>query len=522
MQTTQVLIIGGGPSGLSAAAELSYQGIDCLLVEPRSEVSEDRPRAKTTSARTMEHLRRWGVADAVRRAAPLSAAWSDSVVFCQTLSGELVTQFPGSFGLSVERQETMAETGQQVPQPLVEKVLRRHLAGSAHVRAAFGHTAVGIAESDDGVTATVERPDGTRYRVQADYALGCDGPSGVTRRELGVAYSGASDPRPNFNVVFRAPELTTSLPNAVQYWVVGGPTPGVLGRLDLVDRWWAIAPGVPADVGALRAGQLIEDLVGRPVEHEVLATDPWTAKMLIADTFQSRRVFLLGESAHLNPPWGGHGYNTSVGDSVNVAWKLAAVLQGWAAPELLDSYEQERRPVVQETITSAVTNMSVLSNDLAGAGPGDTAERIQRTKYAEFHSLGLVLGYSYAGSPVVQPGPAWDSSDLTRYTPSSDPGARLPHAWLPDGSSLYDHLGKGLTLVGPSVTDPATAAGLHERAAQEGVPLTLLEPPSGYPFGEQFLLVRPDQHIAWRSASPDLAGLSVVTGRTATARAASA
>ena len=226
---------------------------------------------------------------------------------------------------------------------------------------------------------------------------------GWSGSQIGARYVGYSDPRPNFNVVFRAPALDTHLGPAVQYWVLDAPAPGLIGRLDQAGTWWAILPGVEPDYGTAHAADLITGLVGSPVEHQVLASDPWLARMLVADRFADRRVFLVGESAHVNPPWGGHGFNTSVGDAVNVAWKIAAVEHGWAPPALLASYEPERRRVVEHTVASAAANMQNLAHDL----PPD-AQAIQRAKRSEFHSLGLVLGYSYAGSPVIQPagGPA--------------------------------------------------------------------------------------------------------------------
>jgi len=244
----------------------------------------------------------------------------------------------------------------------------------------------------------------------------------------------------------------------------------------------------------------------------VLASDPWLARMLVADRFADRRVFLAGESAHVNPPWGGHGFNTSVGDAVNVAWKIAAVEYGWAPPGLLASYEPERRGVVEQTVASAAANMRSLAHDL----PQDE-QAIQRAKRSEFHSLGLVLGYSYAGSPVIQPGPGPSgrddgAADVTRYTPEAAPGARLPHHWLPDGSSLYDRLGPGFTLIGPVAGDAPGVAGLTGRARQRGIPLDVVQAPASYPWGQEFLLVRPDQHIAWRTGDPAGIDLDMVTG----------
>src|ERR1700733_11568385 len=127
--STPVLIAGGGPAGLAAAAELSLHGVPCIIIEPRTRVSHRRPRAKTTSIRTMEHLRRWGVADALRRAAPLPVAWSQRVTFCESLAGARITDFDGAFGLIPDADDRFAEAGQQVPQPVVEEVLREHLRG---------------------------------------------------------------------------------------------------------------------------------------------------------------------------------------------------------------------------------------------------------------------------------------------------------------------------------------------------------------------------------------------------------
>jgi 2-polyprenyl-6-methoxyphenol hydroxylase-like FAD-dependent oxidoreductase len=508
-ETTPVLIAGGGPAGLAAAAELSLHGIGCVVVEPRPQVSHRRPRAKTTSVRTMEHLRRWGIAGQLRAAAPLKVAWSQRVTFCESLSGRRITDFDGAFGLTTEPDDRFAEAGQQVPQPVVEEVLRAHLRRQPGVDLRLGHAVTALSQDEDGVTVAIRDAGGASYRVRARFALGCDGAMGVVRDQIGARFAGRADSRPNFNIVFRAPGLDTHLGPSVQYWVVGGAITGLLGRLDLAGIWWAGFPGIEAVYGTAHASELINGLIGAPAEHEVLATDPWTARMLVADRFSAGRVFLVGESAHVNPPWGGHGFNTSVGDAVNIGWKIAAVERGWAPPELLASYEPERRGVVEQTVASAEANMRALAGDLR-----PDAAAIQRAKRPEFYSLGLVLGYSYAGSPVIQPSAApAPAADTTSYVPAAEPGARLPHAWRPDGSSLYDDLGPGCTLLGPLRDCAAGVTGLAERARLLRIPLALREPPADYPWHGEFLLIRPDQHIAWRAADPAGIDLGIVTGR---------
>lgn len=503
-----VLIAGGGPAGLATAAELAHHGIRSVLVEPREAVSHSRPRAKTTSARTMEILRRWGVADTLRERAPLTPAWSRTVVFCETLDGEVVTRFDDVFGLRAEPGDLVAEGGQQVAQPVVEEVLREHLLSTGLVELRLGERVTALRATGDAVTCEIERADGSTYRAGASYVVGCDGAKGVTRDAIGATLVGSSATRSNLNTVFRAPGLRPAMGDAVHYWVIGPEVKATMGRLDLEGTWWAGLGGVDATCTPERAVELISALTGQPgTDIELLATDPWVPRALIADRWAAGRVFLAGESAHVNPPFGGHGFNTCVGDAVNIGWKLAAVLHGWADPGLLDSYEVERRDVAQRTIDSAVRNMAS-----SGAGIARTAERIQETKFEEFHSLGLVLGYTYHGSPAVVGAGDAPPVDVVTYTPSTTPGSRLPHTWIGPGHSLFDDLGRGFTLLCPPGADPADVTTFAAGAAVLRVPLTVLPAPAALAH-EPYLLVRPDQHIAWRGEQPDASVLTRVLGR---------
>ncbi|MGO4596210.1 FAD-dependent monooxygenase [Terrabacter sp. 2RAF25] len=508
-----VLVVGGGPSGLAVAIELGRRGIEVLVVEPRSVLDPLRPRAKTTSVRTMEHLRRWGIADRLRDAAPIPVGHAQDVVFVTGLFGHEIARFENAFGLWATPRELAAEAGQQAPQPVVEEVLREACAELPTVRLLTGWRATSVVDGPDGARAVLLDPHGRTREVTADYLLGCDGSSGVTRAAIGARYRGASGTVPNLSITFRSRALEERdlCAHGVHYWVIGARHGGLMGRLDLDGTWWAIVQGIDEDVAEVDAVALVRSLAGDDIDVDVLATDPWSARMLLVDRYRGRRVLLVGDAAHLNPPWGGHGFNTCVGDAVNLGWKLAAVLQGWAPETLLDSYEAERRPVAERTIAAAGEQEAFLAPSFAAAdldadGVAGHALRTDvalalQAKDPEFHSLGLVLGYDYPSSPVVvSDEPCPTRQPVNAFEPSAHPGARLPHAWLPDGRSVYDLLGEGFTLV--RLAPGVDTDRLGEAAERLGLPLRVLDlahlPALRALYGADLVLVRPDQHVAWR------------------------
>jgi len=518
---TPVVIVGGGPVGLAVAMELAHHGVRSTVIEPRTSVSPLRPRAKTTSARTMELFRRWSFAAEVRRRAPIPVAWSSDIVFCTSATGREITRFSNVLGLDLAAGELAAEPGQQVGQPVVEQAMRDAIARSPAVTTLYGYRAVKVEERFDGVRVETRDDEGTPLAIRAQYAVGADGPRSLVRAAIGAAYEGADSGRPNLSVVFRSAQLGQLLSGrALHRWVLNPAAPGVIGPLDLHDLWWAIATGRPDDDSGADPAYLVRTLAGRPVDVEVLGTDPWQARALLASTYRRGPLFIAGDAAHQNPPWGGHGFNTGVGDAVNLGWKLAAVISGWAPPGLLDSYEAERRPIAQQTIDIAARNTRVLPTDLSNpallgsdeefeAARPAAAAAIEAAKQSEFYCLGLVLGYGYGPDAAAQ------TTDGSDYRPVAAAGNRLPHAWLRPGDSLFDRLGPGLTLLG----DPELGAPLAATAARSGIPLTLLDldviDPVAY-YGAELVLVRPDQHVAWLGSPPGPAEAESVLGQAVT------
>jgi 2-polyprenyl-6-methoxyphenol hydroxylase-like FAD-dependent oxidoreductase len=468
----------------------------------------------------MQHLRRWGIAGRLRDRAPLSPAWSQDAVFCTSLAGRELSRFTGVLGLAPDG-DRFPELGQQAPQYVLEELLRDVVRELPACQLATGFTVTGARQDDAGVRVTVTGPDGQPAVVTADYLVGCDGPRSVVRDQIGAAYTGEAALRPNFGMVFTAPDLWRHVRHgpAVHYWIINPAAPALMGPIDLDGTWWLIAFGVDRETGEREAVRLIDAAAGVPSGAVVRSTDPWTARMQIVDGMRRGRVFLAGDAAHLNPPFGGHGLNTGLGDAVDLGWKLAATLDGWGGPALLDSYQLERRPIQERVIREATANMAVTSPELladnldAAGAAGERArraagERIQQAKRPEFHSLELVLGIRIENSPVIAGEP--DAEGQPGDRPGAQPGALLPHAWLGPGRSLYDELGEGFTLL---ARRPGSGRGTIERAARtRGVPLRVLDLPGqgADQNGPALALVRPDQYVAWAGEREPDDGLALI------------
>ncbi|MFE3190251.1 FAD-dependent monooxygenase [Nocardia sp. NPDC059240] len=442
---TSVLIVGGGPVGLTLSILLSRMGIDHRVIEARTEPSP-HPKARGISARSMEIFRRVGL-EAEIRAAGLPA---EHVAFFRgrTLDDpDYVRTTPDSQGT------------EHTPTPGVlcsQDALERVLSARAGDRVRRGVRLVSFEQSDSGVVATVrEERTGIESVVRADWLIGCDGAHSTVREGSGIAMTGASGLGEFLSVRFEAPlgAVVADRVSASYFLARGG---GFLA-VDNDRQWIFQHPLEGEQPSELDVIELIRSGSGRAdLDVTIRSTAVWRVNARLADAYRSGRVLLAGDAAHGIPPTGGHGMNVGIGDADNLAWKIAAVLTGKADESLLGTYESERRPVARQVIDISTAN----SRNRAGYRIDDE----------------LLLGTAYRDSGTLL---ATDG-----YVPSGEPGDRLPHAWLPDGRSTLDLVGldpggSGYVLL----TGSELPQGLRDSCG--------LSPAAA-------LLVRPDGHIAAR------------------------
>jgi 2-polyprenyl-6-methoxyphenol hydroxylase-like FAD-dependent oxidoreductase len=530
-ETTQVLIVGGGPCGLMLANELGRRGISAILIDQKASTAFN-PQANATQARTMEHFRRLGFADEIRTMGMPEDYPTDIAYFTRLTTHELGRVSLPSARDAQKLIKTMggswsaAELPHRVGQKFVEAVLYRHARACPSVELAFSSRVVAIEQTVDRVTAEVEPVDGEPKRqIHAQYLIGADGPRSLVRRHLGIEYSGNSDTNRDFMggrmlaLYLRSPAFYQACPYARSwmYCTFNAERRALLisvdGRGEFVFHTQLRPDEDSNSVDDTKALDMFRQAVGTTIPVEILSRDFWLAgRALVADSFRSGRMFLGGDAVHLFTPTGGMGYNTAIEDAVNLGWKLAAVLKQQAPKELLDSYEAERRPVALRNTRFALIFADSIglyrpSPALEAEGRGGETSRRRAGEYltnharAEFNIPGFTFGARYDGSPIIASDPAPSPPDSpTAYVPTGKPGGRAPHVWLPDGRSLFDCFGFEWTLL--CLGDQARQADAFSAAAIEaGLDLkviTIDDEEARDLYESDLVLIRPDQIVAWR------------------------
>jgi len=529
---TPVLIVGAGPIGLVMAMELGWRGIACTIID-QGDGSVDLPRGAMVSVRTMEYCRRWGITDRVA-AAGFPPDYRLDMVYCTSLAGHLLERDPYPSMRERQHPPQSPEKRTWCPQPMFDPMLAREVARLGDVTMHYHCRLEGFEQSADAVLArTVDVRTGERGEIAARYLVGCDGAASFVREAAGIGQDGDFLGY-SINIFFRCPGLLGAHDKgqAERYLFVGRT--GTWGNITVVDghstwRLTVIGGAGKFDLAAFDPAEHVRRALGRDdVPFELIAVKPWRRSETLARQFRQGRVLLAGDAAHTMSPTGGFGMNTGCIDAMNLGWKLEAVLAGWGGDHLLDSYEAEQGPVVRRNARASTSNYDlwVGVRAICGAILDDDAEgervrhevgrRLKESLREEWECLGVMLGYRYDDSPIcIADGSPAPPDPVSDYVPSARPGARAPHAWLPDGRSTLDLFGRGFTLLTFGGGD---AEAILDEARAQGVPMRLepIESPEiAALYERRLVLVRPDGHVAWRGdAAPADVGsmLRIVRG----------
>lgn len=512
---TQVLIVGGGPVGLACSIDLSYRGIPHLLIDEGTQQARSvHPRMDQVGVRSMEFLRRWGVTAEVEAAG-----------FPRTLQRDIVFK-TAMLGYELEREPVICD-GDRAPPPVspqkhelcpqnfFDPVLQKISQRSRVAQTLYETRLLDFDQSVDAVEASLEDVQtGRKWRVTAQYLVGCDGANSRVAQKLGIGAAEQATLACSTNIFIESEELTRLMAERPGYRYILMEPAGVWASMVNMDgrslwRLQILGGANWREWSEQEAHEALARALGRPVAYTLKSIVPWARRELVVDHFRKGRCFVAGDAAHQLSPTGGYGMNTGIGEALDLAWKLAAVIKGWGGPALLDSYEAERRPVAVRNAARGTVNFKrmtgvhgdehLLDADENGRRVRDrVGHDIRAATSEEWDSLGIHLGYEYSSSPVICYDGEIARDDPANYIQSSRPGARAPHAWLSDGRSTLDLFGPAFTLL---VFGDVTPDALIDAATTRGLPLSVEridQPEIASLYEKPLVLVRPDGHVAWR------------------------
>ena len=552
-----VLIVGGGPAGLTTALWLRQQGIEAMLVE-RRDFTQHYPRAHLLNVRTMEVFHDIGVAeDVYAMAAPETGwqqvAWYTSLAGPTRLHGRKIGSIAAwGGGPDAERYaQASPRRFANLPQIHLDRILAEHATARCPGRILAGHELTALEITAAGVVADVlDRHTGRTSTVRARYLVAADGGRTVTQL-LGVPMHGQRALVDVVSMYVRADLRDYADEGALLTYFVNpdmkASVPGALLALSPGPRAcdspeWSLSVkyriGDPASENLDAVLARARGMLGLPdLPMQVKAVAHWQYEGLVADTFRVGPVFLVGDAAHRHPPTGGLGLNTAVQDAANLSWKLAAVLNGQAEPGLLDTYEQERLPVAAFNVEHALRNAGRHApiGEAMGLSPdqspdegleqvavwaSDTPEGDRRraavtraigANAEDFGQLNVEAGFCYESGAVIDDGTAVRDGEYsaTAFRPNARPGHHVPHVWVADGdrrASTVDlvALDRMTLLVGAGGAHPWEAAASDDRVRLVVVPDADFLTVSGIG-ATGALLVRPDKHVAWRTTEAPVA-----------------
>ena len=518
---TEVLVIGAGPVGLALAGDLGWRGHQVLVID-KGDGSIFQPKMDLVGIRTMEFCRRWGIVNDVE-GSPYDRDYPQDNVYLTSLKGFELGRQPMP---SMRQEKAPPESPQKrerCPQNMFDPILRRFAENQKGTQIRFQTEYEFFTQTDDGITALIrDGVTGERKEVHARFLVGCDGAKSKVREQLKIGMQGKGLLSYTTNVIFRCAEFNNLHNKAPGYrYMFVGPTGtwATIVAINGKDQWRMSIIGNAQDKRTYSEEDLrgfAHKALGESFEMEILSVLPWQRAELVADKYSEGRVFICGDACHLTSPTGGLGMNTGIGDAVDLSWKLAAQLEGWGGPQLLESYGVERRPVALRITRFSTSNLEVMkqvpsSPKIADNSPEGASVRarvglaMSEGLKKEWFSLNMHLGNRYVGSPVnVNTEPEdplqiqAEFDDAIEYRPTTRVGCRAPHVWLEKDLSTLDLFGRGYVLVSSHLEKNND---LIEVARQLRMPLKiyhLLQPVAQLIYEKRHVLVRPDGHVAWR------------------------
>ncbi len=554
---TDVLIVGSGPAGGSAAALLSSYGIENVMIEKYAWLA-NTPRAHITNQRTMEILRELGLEeDAKEKAVPQNLMGNN--VFCTSLADEEIGRLL-TWGNHPSRKADydLASPCQicDIPQTLLEPIIVGKAMQTGTI-ARFKTEYVSHTQDSNSVVSTVrDRVADQTYRIRSKYLLGADGANSQVANDIGLSMEGKMGLEGSMNIEFES-DLSKYVAHrpSVLYWVfqpgsnIGGIGAGVIRMVRPWYKWLSIygykIENGPPKLDIPQAERIVRQLIGdKEIPIKITRLSYWTVNNMVARRYSKGRVFCMGDAVHRHPPSNGLGSNTSIQDAYNLCWKLKLVLEGKADARLLGSYDAERQPVGKQIVTRAnksIEDYKPIFETLGLLHPGspeDIRRRMDarklptieaearrralnkyiRQKSYEFNCHGVELGQRYASEAVVPDGtpePEYTRDRELYYHPTTWPGARLPHVWLDMGGrqvSTLDLVGRGRFALFTGISGAGWVEAAARVQADLGIEIKVRQIGPGCEISDVFgdwgmqseisdsgcILVRPDSHVGWR------------------------
>lgn len=498
---SRVAIVGAGPVGLGLAIELGQRGIETTVLE-QDEVVHRIPKGQNLTQRTMEHFRVWGVDDRIRAARLMPPEYPAAGV---NAYGNLMSEFAHSWFKRSTVDDYYFASNERLPQYLTEEVLRERVSQLDAVDARYGVTVRSVEQGSSSVRAITDQG-----AVEAGFLVGCDGSRSIVRESAGIGERRTDHDRKMALLVFRSEQLheilTARFGDAAFFNVLDPGLDGYwrfLGRVDVGEGWFFHAPvSDDSTAESLDHERLLYDTVGVSFEVDLDYVGFWNLRIAIANRYRSGRVFIAGDAAHSHPPYGGYGINTGLEDARNLGWKLAGVLAGWGGPDLLDSYDAERRAVFESTARDFIEAFIERDRRFIRAHDLEADREEFRAAWASRRSGAKGISDfepHYEGSSIVVGATGGRPSAVGGHSFAVRPGHHLSPPRAGAGHSLLTALGDGFGLIARDA-DSATISSFKSASADLGVPLRVMterEHPEIGAYEQHPFLIRPDNFVAW-------------------------